>query len=82
MAPHANGANGETKRPVRIAQIAASNVDRHEIFGMLAKTTEADVFCGDWMSEWNMCARGAGKAMGLEEVSDPLTTSRLQGPFA
>lgn len=59
----------EAKRPVRIAQIAASNVDRHEIFGMLAKTNEADVFCGDWMSEWNMCARGAGKAMQLEEFS-------------
>lgn len=59
----------EAKRPVRIAQIAASNVDRHEIFSMLAKTKEADVFCGDWMSEWNMCARGAGKAMGLEEFS-------------
>lgn len=56
-------------RPVRIAQIAASNVDRHEIFGMLAKTNEADVFCGDWMSEWNMCSRGAGKALGLEEFS-------------
>ena len=41
----------------------------HEIFSMLAATTEADVFCGDWMSEWNMCTRGAGKAMGLEEFS-------------
>lgn len=34
-----------------------------------AQPKEADVFCGDWMSEWNMCARGAGKAMGLEEFS-------------
>ena len=65
MSPSADPA----KRPVRIAQIAASNVDRHEIFSMLAQTQEADVFCGDWMSEWNMCARGAGKAMGLEEFS-------------
>ncbi|KAF2095660.1 DUF1446-domain-containing protein [Rhizodiscina lignyota] len=56
-------------RPVRIAQIAASTVDRHEIFGMLAKTTEADVFCGDFISEWNMATRGAGKALGLEEFS-------------
>ena len=59
----------EAKRPVRVAQIAASNVDRHEIFSMLAKTDEADVFCGDWMSEWNMCARGAGKVLGTEEFS-------------
>ena len=57
------------KRPVRIAQIAASNVDRHEIFGMLAKTNEADVFVGHWMSEWNMCTRGAGKAFGTEDFS-------------
>lgn len=59
----------DSDRPVRIAQIAASNVDRHEIFAILAKTNEADVFVGDWMSEWNMCARGAGKAMGTEEFS-------------
>ncbi|KAK3054163.1 hypothetical protein LTR09_004941 [Extremus antarcticus] len=61
----------EAKSPVRIAQIAASNVDRHEIFSMLANAQpqEADVLCGDWMSEWNMCARGAGKAMNLEEFS-------------
>ena len=59
----------DAKRPVRIAQIAASNVDRHEIFGLLAKTDEADVFVGDWMSEWNMCTRGAGKAFGTEEFS-------------
>ena len=64
MSPSSN-----VNRPVRIAQIAASNVDRHEIFSMLAKTDEADVFVGDWMSEWNMCTRGAGKALGTEEFS-------------
>ncbi|KAF2098004.1 DUF1446-domain-containing protein [Rhizodiscina lignyota] len=60
-------------RAVRIGGCEGGITDRHGVLARMAKNEDVDVIFGDWMSEYNMTTRGAGKlkdkdAANYEEV--------------
>ncbi|KAH6704241.1 hypothetical protein BKA61DRAFT_680494 [Leptodontidium sp. MPI-SDFR-AT-0119] len=54
------------EKPLRIASASGSVTDRRYGFAALAKEEDVSFIVGDWMSEYNMTARGGAKVGGSE----------------
>lgn len=54
------------RRPVRVASASGAITDMVENLAELAKNADVDFIVGDWLSEYNMAARGMLKAQRAE----------------